>query len=81
MPALGDVRSETATLPQLTAIELESVVPSREAARMLGLGPRTLEQWRVRGTGPRFIKLSANRAGYRLRDLIGWLAEREGGAR
>jgi hypothetical protein len=28
-----------------------------EAARLLGLSPRTLQSWRTRGTGPRFCKI------------------------
>lgn len=30
---------------------------TREAAAFLGLAPKTLEFWRVRGTGPRYRKL------------------------
>lgn len=38
--------------------------------------PRTLETWRVRGGGPRFLKVG-RRVAYRRRDLDAWLAERE----
>lgn len=37
---------------------------------------RTLENWQVRGGGPRFIK-AGRRVVYRRRDLDAWLAERE----
>ncbi len=41
---------------------------TKQAAALLGLKPNTLEIWRLRGCGPRFVKL--NRAvRYRLTDL------------
>jgi hypothetical protein len=48
----------------------------REAATYLGLSPRTLEGWAVRGSGPRMLKLGS-RVVYRRRDLEAWLAARE----
>ena len=47
-----------------------------EAARYLGISPRTLEGWAVRGGGPRMLKLGS-RVVYRRRDLDAWLAARE----
>ncbi|EIC23784.1 helix-turn-helix transcriptional regulator [Thiorhodovibrio frisius] len=41
----------------------ENLSPSRalesetQAALYLGVSPRTLQAWRVRGTGPQFVKL------------------------
>jgi hypothetical protein len=40
----------------------------RDLARRLGLSPRTLEGWRWRGTGPRFVK-AGGRVLYRLEDV------------
>ena len=40
----------------------------RELARRLRVSPRTLEGWRWRGTGPRFIK-AGGRVIYRLEDI------------
>ena len=59
------------------------LVDTPEAAWYLGVAPRTLECWRQRGGGPRYIRLAAagNRAvrciRYRLADLESWIAERE----
>ncbi len=44
-----------------------------EAARFLGLSPRTLEKHRTYGTGPRYLKLGG-RVVYVLEDLQTWAA-------
>ena len=46
-----------------------------EAAEYIGAKPGTLEVWRVRGTGPRFIKLGRT-VRYDVRDLDAFLASR-----
>ena len=46
----------------------------RDLARRLGLSPRTLEGWRWRGTGPRFVK-AGGRVLYRLEDVEAFEAE------
>lgn len=40
----------------------------RELAKRWRLSPRTLERWRFRGTGPRFLKLGG-RCVYRLQEV------------
>jgi hypothetical protein len=37
------------------------LIPSAEAARLLGQKPDTLSRWRSRGFGPEYIKLGAHR--------------------
>jgi len=49
-------------------------VSTREAARILGLSPRTLEKMRTTGEGPEFLKLG-RRVVYTEKDLYAW-AER-----
>jgi hypothetical protein len=44
---------------------------TQEAARFLGLSPRTLEKHRCYGTGPRYSKLGG-RVVYALEDLQEW---------
>jgi len=56
--------------------EQTSALPPRylrtqEAARFLGLSPRTLEKHRTYGTGPRYTKLGG-RVVYALDDLQEW---------
>ena len=47
-------------MPHLNQVQL---------SRRWGLSPRTLEKWRWRGKGPRFLKLEGKVA-YRLEDVI-----------
>ena len=53
---------EAMTRPNLT---------TNEAAEQLGLSPRNLEALRVRGGGPRYLKLG-RRVLYRPDDLANW---------
>ena len=45
------------------------LLTSREAASRLGLTEQTLREWRVRGRGPRFVRISRTRVRYRPQDL------------
>jgi len=47
----------------------------RQAAAYLNLSPRTLQAWRRRGDGPRYLKLGAA-VRYDRADLDAWLSER-----
>lgn len=52
----------------------EDHLDTKQAARLLGLSPGTLANWRVAGSGPRFVK--GDRLGsfvrYATRDLLAW---------
>lgn len=52
------------------------IVGEREAGLRLNLGYRTLQEMRLRGTGPKFIRLGARRIGYDVRDLDAWVNAR-----
>jgi predicted DNA-binding transcriptional regulator AlpA len=54
---------------------LDRLIDEYEAADFLGFSVRALQNWRVRGGGPRFVKVSGRSVRYRRRDLIDW-AER-----
>lgn len=56
---------------------LDPVRRPREAAAYTGLSESRLAKLRMSGDGPRFIKLSATRVGYRQSALEAWLRERE----
>lgn len=45
----------------------------RDAAAFLGYTVRALQNWRVRGGGPKFVKVSARSIRYRMRDLLDWI--------
>lgn len=51
---------------------LDCLIDEREAARFLGYTVRALQNWRVRGGGPRFVKVSGRSIRYRRRHLIEW---------
>lgn len=51
---------------------LDRLLTERDAADFLGYSARTLQNWRVRGGGPVFVKVSSRSVRYRRRDLIAW---------
>ena len=51
---------------------LDRLVNENEAAGFIGYTIRALQGWRVKGGGPKFIKVSARSIRYRRRDLIQW---------
>lgn len=55
---------------------LNEISTTEEAARFLRLQKQTLEAWRLRGTGPAFLKLG-RRVVYRREALERFMAERE----
>ena len=54
------------------AIQYNRLVDEKEAAQFLGYSVRALQNWRVRGGGPRFVKVSARSIRYRFCDLLEW---------
>ena len=59
----------------------QGMLDTHDAAELLGVSPRTLEAWRVRGGGPRYVVLGDRgvRRGavrYRREDLDGYVAAR-----
>ena len=55
---------------------LDRLMDEREAAGLLCYSVRALQNWRVRGGGPRFVKVSGRSIRYRRRDLIDWIEAR-----
>lgn len=51
---------------------LDRLIGEKAAAQFIGYTPRALQNWRVRGGGPRFVKVSSRSIRYRRRDLIDW---------
>lgn len=54
---------------------VDRLIDERAAALFLGYSTRALQNWRVRGGGPDFVKVSSRSVRYRRRDLLAW-AER-----
>jgi len=55
---------------------LDQLVNEKEAAAFLGYTMRALQNWRLRGGGPQFVKVSARSIRYRRRDLLAWTEAR-----
>jgi predicted DNA-binding transcriptional regulator AlpA len=55
--------------------KVPTVLPSRDAARMVGLSESTLAKLRLNGNGPIYCKLG-RRVVYRPADLESWLQSR-----
>jgi predicted DNA-binding transcriptional regulator AlpA len=60
--------------PLLTT-PMQPLLTTRAAAELLCLDQRTLERFRVAGTGPKFVKMGKS-IRYRPSDLEAWLATR-----
>jgi predicted DNA-binding transcriptional regulator AlpA len=70
-------RSTTApSEPNLTQRNPDALIDEHRAAAFLSLNHRTLQQWRLRGTGPQFIRISSRCVRYRYRDLFDWVEAR-----
>ncbi len=58
----------------------DRLLDTEEAAALLKMSPNTLVFWRIKGYGPRYIKLHPSRKGmirYRFSDIEVFLKERE----
>ena len=51
---------------------LDRLITENEAAAFLGYSVRALQNWRVRGGGPKFVRVSQRSIRYRRRDLKAW---------
>ena len=58
------------------SLDPDALLTEQQAALLLGVTTRALQKWRVRGTGPQFVRISSRCVRYRRRDLVDWAAER-----
>ena len=65
-------------MPLATNLDIQpaQLVNEREAASILCYSVRALQNWRHRGGGPDFIKVSSRSVRYRRADLEKWIAAR-----
>lgn len=49
----------------------------KELAQLLGLKPRTLQEWRTKKRGPKYIRISNNTVRYDAQDVEAWIKERK----
>ncbi len=66
------VRAATASIP----VHPIALLTEIQAAEVLNLSIRTLQAWRVRGGGPRFVRLSGRAVRYRNADLAAYIEAR-----
>jgi predicted DNA-binding transcriptional regulator AlpA len=57
--------------------KLDRLLRTRDAAKVVGLSPRTMESYRRNGGGPPFVKIRAYAVRYVLRELLAWIAARK----
>ena len=53
-----------------------ALLTERQAAELLNVSSRTLQAWRLRGGGPRFVRLSGRAVRYRNSDLAAYIEAR-----
>lgn len=54
---------------------LDQLIDEREAAQFLGVSVRAVQNWRSRGGGPSFVRISSRLVRYTRRDLIEWISQ------
>jgi predicted DNA-binding transcriptional regulator AlpA len=57
--------------------KFDRLLRTREAAKVVGVSPRTMESYRRNGGGPPFVKIRDYAVRYVLRDLLAWIAARK----
>ena len=62
------------------AMSTEALVSSAEAARLIGIKPQTLANWRQANKGPRPVRISSNRVKYDPADIQAWIDSKKGGS-
>ncbi len=68
--------SDTTPLHPEARSDLDRLLRPAAAAEFLDFKERALEDWRQRGDGPRFVRVSKRAVRYRIRDLISWTEAR-----
>ncbi|MEA2599771.1 MAG: hypothetical protein QOF89_763 [Acidobacteriota bacterium] len=74
--ASEDGRMQTKTREESSSRQAPTVFDTRAAAAFLGVSARTLEGFRVRGGGPRFVKIGGS-VRYRIASLEEYLRQQE----
>lgn len=55
----------------------DQLITEKEAAELICYTQRALQNWRVRGGGPEYVKVSARSIRYQRRDVLSWIEERK----
>ena len=78
MESLKNRKNKTSSGDQQPEIldDPDRLINEKTAAKFLGVTQRTLQNWRLKGGGPKYIRISARCIRYRKRDLIIFADER-----
>ena len=69
----NEPNASAALIPANDPDYLDRLMNERGAAAFLGYTIRALQNWRLRGGGPVYVKVSARSIRYRRRDLLAWI--------
>lgn len=61
---------EDKDLGSMTTKNLDQLLTKTQAADLICYSPRALQNWRLRGGGPPYIKVSARSIRYQRRDIL-----------
>ena len=80
VPGAGDLGAVERTAARLDAqgiwLSADLRVSDGTAADLLGVGPRSLRDWRQEGWGPTYVCADRQKITYRLSDLLAWIDSR-----
>ena len=75
-PPTGRPNQSTSSPNVTFGQNLGPLIRQEEAALILEVTPRCLENWRHRGGGPSYVRISARCIRYRRSDINKWIEER-----
>lgn len=61
----------------MTAANPDQLMTEDQAADMICYSKRALQNWRLRGGGPKYVKVSARSIRYQRRDILEWIEARK----
>ena len=56
---------------------LDQLLAEKEVAALICYSQRALQNWRVRGGGPAYVKVSARSIRYQRRDVLKWIEDQK----
>ncbi len=62
--------------PHSTTFDDDALLTEQQAATLLNVAPRTLQKWRIKGGGPRFVRMSRRCIRYWPKDIKEWAQNR-----
>ena len=72
MPKIKDLLADPKTKPS----EIPERLTEQDLADYLEVSLQTAQEYRRRGTGPKFVQINRSNKFYRLQDIVEWLERR-----